>query len=113
MEISDLTEVLKSSGFKVFSQAIEKGGVARGICVPGGEKFSRSVIEDLTKFVSIYGARGLAWMKITDKGPESNIVKFFTAQELENIQKKLGAKSGDLLLFLADDVKVVASGLAH
>ena len=111
MEIGDLTEELKNCGFKVFAQAIEKGGVARGICVPGGEKFSRSDIDGLTKFVNIYGAKGLAWMKITDKGPESNIVKFFSPENLENIQKKLGAKTGDIVMFLADDVKVVAQGL--
>lgn len=111
LEISDLSTELKSCGFKVFAQAIEKGGVARGICVPGGEKFSRSDIEDLTKFVAVYGAKGLAWMKVTEKGPESNIVKFFSPQELEAIQKKLGAKAGDILLFLADDAKIAATGL--
>ncbi|MCB4791615.1 MAG: aspartate--tRNA ligase [Elusimicrobia bacterium] len=111
MEIADLTQELKACGFKVFSGAIEKGGVARGICVPGGDKFSRSEIDELTKFAAIYGAKGLAWMKVTDKGPESNIVKFFSAPELEAIQKKLGAKAGDLLLFLADNEKIVATGL--
>lgn len=111
MEISDLTEELKNCGFKVFAGAISSGGVARGICVPGGEKFSRSEIDDLTKFVAVYGAKGLAWMKVTEKGPESNIVKFFSAQELDAIQKKLSSKPGDLLLFLADSENVVAAGL--
>ncbi|OGS24424.1 MAG: aspartate--tRNA ligase, partial [Elusimicrobia bacterium RIFOXYB2_FULL_50_12] len=111
MEIADLCGELKNCQFKVFAQAISGGGVVRGICVPGGEKFSRSEIDGLTSFVAAYGARGLAWMKVTANGPESNIVKFFSAGELEGIQGKLGAKAGDLLLFLADTPAVVAQGL--
>jgi len=111
MEITDLTEELKNCGFKVFSQAASKGGVIRGLCVKGGEQFSRSKIDEMTKFVANYGARGLAWMKVTAKGPESNIVKFFSAGELAAMQKKMGASAGDILLFLADDASVVAQGL--
>ncbi|MBN1621847.1 MAG: aspartate--tRNA ligase [Endomicrobiales bacterium] len=112
MEIVDLTQDLKSCGFKVFAQVVEKGGVVRSICVPkAGEKFSRSEIDELIKFVTIFGAKGLAWMKVTDSGPESNIVKFFSKEELDTIQKKLGSKTGDLLLFLADSPKIAAEGL--
>jgi aspartyl-tRNA synthetase len=112
MELADLTSELKTCGFKVFSHAAEKGGIIRAICVPGGEKFSRSEIEDLTKFVATYGAKGLAWMKVTEKGPESNIVKFFSSENLDAIQKKTGSKPGDLLLFLADSGDIVTSGLS-
>ncbi len=111
LEIVDFTEELRNCGFKVFQGAAASGGVIRGLCISGGEKFSRSEIDGLTAFVATYGAKGLAWMKITDKGPESNIVKFFNAAELEAIQKKFGSKAGDLLVFLADDAKVVAQGL--
>ncbi|MCX5781801.1 MAG: aspartate--tRNA ligase [Elusimicrobia bacterium] len=110
-KIVDFTEELKNCGFKVFKEAIEKGGVVRGLCVKGGEKFSRSEIDALTVFVGEFGAKGLAWMKITDKGPESNIVKFFSAQDLQTIQKKFISQTGDLLLFLADVPEVVAQGL--
>jgi aspartyl-tRNA synthetase len=111
MEITDLTEELKNCGFKVFGDAAKKGGAIRGLCVKGGEQFSRSKIDEMTKFVANYGARGLAWMKVTPQGPESNIVKFFSADELAAMQKKMGAAAGDILLFLADDVSVVAQGL--
>jgi aspartyl-tRNA synthetase len=111
MEIQDFSEELKACGFKVFADAVTKGGAVRGICVTGGAAFSRSEIDDLTKYVGEFGARGLAWMKVTEKGPESNIVKFFSAAELEAIQKKFGAKQGDLLLFLADTTDIVAPGL--
>jgi len=111
MEIGGLSEELKSCGFKVFKDAVAGGGVVRGICVTGGAALSRSTIDELTKFVGEYGARGLAWMKVTGLGPESNIVKFFSKEDLEAIVARLAAKPGDLLLFLADTEKIVAQGL--
>jgi aspartyl-tRNA synthetase len=111
MEIKDLSASLATCGFKVFKDVIANGGVVRGICVTGGGSMSRSQIDDLTKFVGEYGARGLAWMKVTDNGPESNIVKFFSKDELDGIVAALAARPGDLLLFLADTEKVVAQGL--
>jgi len=111
LEIVDFTEQLKNCGFKVFQGAAAAGGVIRGLCISGGEKFSRSEIDGFTAFVGAFGAKGLAWMKITDKGPESNIVKFFSPAELDSVQKKFGSKTGDLLVFLADDAKIVAQGL--
>ncbi|MFC1501433.1 aspartate--tRNA ligase, partial [Elusimicrobiota bacterium] len=111
MEIEDFTQDLKSCGFKVFQGALSSGGVIRGLCIPQGEKFSRSEIDGITKFVADFGAKGLAWMKITEKGPESNIVKFFSKEELDTIQKKFSSKTGDLLVFLADNVSIVAQGL--
>ena len=111
MEISDLTSELAACGFKVFAETIKKGGVVRAITVPGGAEFSRSDIDELTKFAGEFGARGLAWMKITAAGPESNIVKFFSPENLEAIQKKLGSKAGDILLFVADEPQVSAAVL--
>lgn len=111
MEIADFTEELKNCGFKVFKDVISKGGVVRGICAPGGGKFSRSEIDDFTKFIGEFGAKGLAWMKKTDSGFESNIVKFFSASELDTITGKLGSKSGDLVMFLADIDSIVCQGL--
>jgi aspartyl-tRNA synthetase len=111
MEIVDFSAELKACGFKVFADAVAKGGVVRAICVPQGGSFSRSEIDDLTKYVSEFGARGLAWMKVTAAGLESNIVKFFSAEDQAAIQKKLGAQPGDLVLFLADVPSVVAQGL--
>ncbi|MBQ3834799.1 MAG: aspartate--tRNA ligase, partial [Elusimicrobia bacterium] len=78
MEIKDFTKELANCGFGVFKNVIAKGNVVRGLCITGGAKFSRSEIDGLTKFVAEFGAKGLAWMKITANGAESNIVKFFT-----------------------------------
>lgn len=111
MEIKDFTKELANCGFGVFKNVIEKGNVVRGLCITGGAKFSRSEIDGLTKFVGEFGAKGLAWMKITATGAESNIVKFFSRDEIDTIINKLEAKDGDLVVFLADEVEVVAQGL--
>ncbi|MBQ4179077.1 MAG: aspartate--tRNA ligase [Elusimicrobia bacterium] len=111
MEIKDFTKELANCGFGVFKNVIAKGNVVRGLCITGGAKFSRSEIDGLTKFVGEFGAKGLAWMKITANGAESNIVKFFTKEEIDTIISKLEAKDGDLVVFLADEVDIVAQGL--
>ncbi|MDR3256954.1 MAG: aspartate--tRNA ligase [Endomicrobium sp.] len=111
MEIKDFSQELKNSGFGVFSSVLSKGGIIRGLCIPKGASFTRSEIDGLTKFVGEYGAKGLAWIKITDTGAESNIVKYFKEEEIEIILSKLNAKSGDLVVFLADEEKIVVQGL--
>jgi aspartyl-tRNA synthetase len=111
MEIRDLSQEFKNSGFDVFSVTISKGGVVRGLCIPKGANLSRSNIGDLVNFVGEYGAKGLAWLKITDLGAESNIVKYFRKEEIKIIISKFNAKSGDLIVFLADDKKIVAQAL--
>jgi aspartyl-tRNA synthetase len=111
MEIKDFTKELANCGFGVFKNVISKGNVVRGLCITGGAKFSRSEIDGLTKFVGEFGAKGLAWMKITANGAESNIVKFFTKEEIDTIINKLEAKDGDLVVFLADEPEIVAQGL--
>ena len=111
LEITDLTSDLADCGFKVFSEAIKKGGVVRAINIPGGAEFSRSEIDELTKYAGEFGAKGLAWMKITAAGPESNIVKFFSPENLEAIQKKLGTKAGEIIFFMADEAGVAATVL--
>jgi aspartyl-tRNA synthetase len=111
MEIKDFSQEFKNCGFSVFASAIEKNGIVRGLCVPKGAKFSRSEIDALTKFVGEYGAKGLAWMKIVDSGAQSNIVKYFKDEEIKTIISKLDAKTGDLIVFLADEEKVVTQGL--
>ncbi|MDR3112723.1 MAG: aspartate--tRNA ligase [Elusimicrobiota bacterium] len=111
MEIKDFTQELKLCGFSVFSSVISKGGIVRGLCLPNGSQFSRSEIDGFTKFVGEFGAKGLAYMKITDNGAESNIVKYFKDDEIKIIISKLKAAPGDLVVFLADEEKIVAQGL--
>jgi aspartyl-tRNA synthetase len=111
MFIRDFSQELAGCGFSVFANVIAKGGIVRGLCIPNGASLSRSEIDGLTKFVGEYGAKGLAWMKITASGAESNIVKYFKDEEIKTIISKLSAKDGDLVVFLADEEKIVAQGL--
>jgi aspartyl-tRNA synthetase len=111
MFIADFSAELKDCKFSVFANVIAKGNPVRGLCIPKGASLSRADIDKLTSFVGEYGAKGLAWMKITANGAESNIVKYFSETEIKTIISKLNAKEGDLVVFLADDVKIVAQGL--
>ena len=108
MELKDVTDDLKNSSFQIFSNAVKENGVIKALCFKGGAKLSRSEIDNLTEFVKRFGAKGLAWIKFTDAGPESSIVKFFSKEELAQVQLKLGALSGDILFFGAGAWKSVA-----
>ncbi|MFH1282235.1 MAG: aspartate--tRNA ligase [bacterium] len=111
LPIVDLGEGLKESKFNVFKQALEKKGVVRGIKVLGGESFSRMEIENFTKFVGTYGAKGLAWIKHTKNGLESSIIKFFSNQDLSYFEKTFESNPGDILFFVADSQKVASTAL--
>ncbi|WP_041720720.1 aspartate--tRNA ligase [Alkaliphilus metalliredigens] len=113
-ELVDLGEIVKESGFKVFSSAIQNGGFVKAINVKGyAEQFSRKDITSLEEFVKTYGAKGLAWMKVTAEGVTSPIAKFFNEDETKALLEATDANSGDLLLFVADQPKVVYDSLGH
>ncbi|MBI4059932.1 MAG: aspartate--tRNA ligase [Elusimicrobia bacterium] len=99
-EIADLTEELRTCGFKVFGGAVAAGGVVRAITC--ASDYSRSEIDKLTDLAKVYGAKGLAWIKWTETGPETPIAKFLTPAELSAIKAKTGAKPGDTTFFAAD-----------
>lgn len=109
----DVGDIVKESQFQVFVNVLANGGQVKGICAPGCLKYSRREIDDLTKFVAIYGARGLAWMQVTEEGVKSSVTKFFSEEQLQAIVEKMGAQAGDLLLFVADKPAVVADSLGH
>ena len=111
MELCDLTEIVKASGFKVFADVASKGGIIKGINAKGCAKFSRKDIDDLTEFVKIYGAKGLAYVKIENGEWHSPIAKFFTPEEIATMNSSFGAEEGDLLFFVADKPKVVNDSL--
>ncbi len=113
MELSDLSDLVANCDFKVFTGALASGGQVKGLAAPGGASFSRREIDDLTKLVAIYRAKGLAWIKVTDKGFESGIVKFFRKEILKAASERMGAKPGDIMFFVADKPKVVADSLAN
>lgn len=117
MKLQDITDIAKESSFKVFSGVAEKGGVIKGLCAPGGAKYSRSDIEKtLTNFVGDYGAKGLAWFKAKAQDGKvtltSSIAKFFSAEQLDEIARRFQANDGDLLLFVADKENTANKALA-
>lgn len=113
MELRDTSDIGAESDFKVFRSIVENGGKISGICVKGGAAFSRKDIDDLTAEAAIFGAKGLAWMKVTEKGLESSIVKFFSEGLQQKLRERYQAEAGDLLLFVADEPKIVYGALAH
>jgi aspartyl-tRNA synthetase len=113
LELVDLTDSVKSSGFKVFAEVAASGGVVKGLNAKGCATFSRKEIDDLTQFVAIYGAKGLAYVKIENGEWHSPIAKFFTADEIKAMNQAFGAEEGDLLLFVADKPKVVNDSLGR
>ncbi len=117
LQFTELTDVMKTVDFKVFSQAATAaGGRVAALRVPGGAELSRGEIDGYTEFVKIYGARGLAWIKVNDAakgrdGLQSPIVKNLHEAALAEIIARTGARNGDLLFFGADKAKVVNDAL--
>ncbi|MCP1289268.1 MULTISPECIES: aspartate--tRNA ligase [Chromobacterium] len=114
LKFTELTDVMKSEEFKVFRGAADMaGGRVVALRVPGGSGLSRKEIDDYTQFVGIYGAKGLAYIKVndaskpTEEGLQSPIVKFLSADGLKAIIERTGAQNGDIIFFGADKAKVV------
>ncbi|MGE5371776.1 MAG: aspartate--tRNA ligase [Solirubrobacterales bacterium] len=106
--IQDITEEVRGVEFKVFSSAIESGGVVRALNAKGCASFSRKEIDDLGAMAVSLGAKGMAWILVSEEGLKSPIVKFFNEEKMQLVLDTLGAKPGDLLLFAADHPDVVA-----
>lgn len=113
LELKDVSDIVKESGFKVFSSALEGGGSVRLINAKGAaSKLSRRNIDELTEFVKIYKAKGLAWMSLKSEGMQCTFAKFLTEEQISAIKERACAKEGDILLFVADpDNSVVFSSL--
>lgn len=113
-ELNDISDIVESSEFKVFSGTVKNGGYVQGINVKGyGDSFTRKDISSLEEYAKTYGAKGLAWIKINNDGVTSPIKKFLSEDEFENILKKMDAEKGDLLLFVADKLNTVYSTLGN
>ena len=113
LELVDLTTEVAGSQFKVFADVAAAGGLVKALNVKGGADFSRKDLDGFTDFVKIYGAKGLAWVKVTDEGWQSPIAKFFNAEELATLNKALASEVGDLLLFVADTAAVTNESLGR
>jgi aspartyl-tRNA synthetase len=117
LEFTELTDLMKTVDFKVFRAAAELAdGRVAALRIPGGGSFSRKEIDDYTTFVAIYGARGLAYIKVNEKakgvdGLQSPILKFLPPAIVAQILERSGAQDGDLIFFGADRAKVVNDAL--
>jgi aspartyl-tRNA synthetase len=113
LELKDLSDIVKDSGFKVFATVVKNGGIVKALNAKGCVDFSRKEIDDLTEFVGIYRAKGLAWIKVKEDEWQSPIAKFFTAEEKAAMAERLDMKPGDLVFFVADQPKVTNEALGH
>ena len=113
LKLVDIADLMKSVEFKVFSgPANDEDSRVVALRVPGGAKLTRKIIDDLTEYVAVYGARGLAWIKVNDlaSGPEglqSPILKFMDEETIKNLLSTLSAETGDIIFFGADKLKIV------
>lgn len=113
LELVDCSAVFAQSGFKVFADVLAKRGMVKAIVVPDGGRLSRKDLDDLTEFVGIYGAKGLAWIRIGADGWQSPIVKFFSDAERAGLAETAKLATGDLVLLVADKPRVVHDALAN
>ncbi|KPA09932.1 aspartyl-tRNA synthase [Candidatus Magnetomorum sp. HK-1] len=113
LELCDISDIVKKSGFKVFSQVVKNGGIVKALNAKGCNSFSRKEIDDLTAFVAIYRAKGLAWIKVKDDEWQSPITKFFSDEEKEEMKNRLNMEPGDLVFFVADHPKITNDALGY
>ncbi len=113
LELKDVTEIVKESNFKVFASVAQKGGLVKALNAKGGAGLSRKEIDDLTKFVGEFGAKGLAWIKVRGSDWQSPIVKFFTEGEKTALAERLQMEDGDIVFFVADEPEIVHEALAN
>lgn len=113
VELKELSDLVKDAGFQAFKTCIENGGIVKAVVAPGAaEKFSRKVLDEYQDYAKTYfGAKGLAYIKLTGEGISSPIAKFFTEEEMAAIIARTEAKSGDVILIVADTKKVVYGAL--
>lgn len=113
MQMVDISEVLATCEFKVFSQTIQNGGFVKALRVEGGADFTRKEIDELEETAKTYGAKGLAYIKFTKNGPDGGITKFFKEDELAKIKEHTEAREGDIVFFAADKFQVACESLGQ
>ncbi|MGC9455138.1 MAG: aspartate--tRNA ligase [Phycisphaerae bacterium] len=112
LKLHDVGDIVRESEFKVFSSALEAGGVIKAICPPGGAKFTRKEIDAYTAYAAQYGAKGLAWCKVESGGFAGGAAKFIPEDMQAKLRETCGANDGDILFFVADAPVVVNRVLA-
>ena len=113
MELVDITDIVKDTGFKVFSSVAQSGGVVKAINAKGAGDWSRGDVEKLADIAAENGAKGMAWIAFTSDGKEkSPIIKFFSDEEFAALKEAMDVEPGDLLLFAADTYEVASAVLS-
>jgi len=113
LELKDISDIVAGSNFKVFADAVKKGGVVKALNAKGCINFSRKKIDDLTDFVAVYRAKGMAWIKVKENEWQSPITKFFSEEEKKALAARIEMEPGDLVFFIADQPKVANESLGH
>ena len=112
-ELKDISDIVAGSNFKVFGNAVKKGGIVKALNAKGCMNFSRKEIDDLTELVAVYRAKGMAWIKVKENEWQSPITKFFSEEEKKALAERIEMEAGDLVFFVADQPKVVNEALGH
>jgi aspartyl-tRNA synthetase len=113
LELKEVSDIVGSSDFKVFANVVKKGGIVKALNAKGCINFSRKEIDDLTDFVGVYRAKGMAWIKVKENEWQSPIAKFFTDDEKQALAERIQMEPGDLVFFVADQRKVVNESLGN
>ena len=112
-ELKDISDIVGGSNFKVFADAVKKGGIVKALNAKGCIDFSRKEIDDLIDFVAVYRAKGMAWIKVKEDKWQSPITKFFSDEEKGALARRIEMEPGDLVFFVADQPKIVNESLGH
>ncbi len=113
LDLIDITDIARSSEVRVFQQAIERGGMVKAVRLPDGSRLSRKELDDLIEFVKIFGAQGMAWIKIQADGWQSPIAKFLKDDVRSRLVERLNLGVGDIVFFMADQSKIVNAALGN
>ncbi len=113
LELVDISDIVKETGFKVFSSVVKQGGLVKAINAKGCMDLTRREIDELTEFAAIYRAKGLAWIKVREDGWQSPIAKFFSESEKQALKERIGMETGDLIFFVADKPTITNEALGQ
>jgi len=113
LPLTEVTDIVAESDLRVFRQAVERGGIVKALRVSGGKDLSRKELDDLIDFVKIFGAQGMAWVKMQPEDWQAPIAKFLQPDVQRALEQRLGIETGDVILFVADQRKVVNDSLGN
>jgi aspartyl-tRNA synthetase len=113
LELTEVSHIIKESDFRTFREVVDQGGMVKALCAPGLARLSRKELDDLTDFAGVYGAKGLAWVKLTNNGWQSPLAKYFADGVKNALTEYLGAREGDIFFFVADVPEVANTALGQ